>query len=352
MGTRKCLCIICLLLGILTPMRSFAQVTFYLSAKSDKEFDIEGDDLNPHSGVELRIIYDSQSLSNPLVSLAQGTLIDVSDSAGTLIVRALQGEDSTASFLLHLSFDKRDDLPGKLFSVNGSVTDPDGSFSTTRTLPGTTDSQSVLLSWDGDRASAEEEGDSGVSPEILSSERNVLKRFMNFKGKRGGKALLALFDRSPGEGFLQDPAVVLSDGKTPVRISFSLAGGGEAPDVALSDAKLLRVAREAENWVITALPGEGSFDASLIVKLDGRIFEYPLVVAPPVNLGKGVNEKDFLPELDRFLFDRIGPAKGENHSIRYALLEYVFTANYLADLQKAPLKTASGRTNPTGDHKQ
>jgi len=253
------LCLFGLLWALLSPALAGAQVTFYVTAESDRAFVIEADDIDAGSAVELTVVYDSQSLANPKASLTQGTLTDMVDAAGTLVLSAVQGEDSTATFGLHLKFDKAEGRPGGIFSVRGTITGPDGAAASSRTLPGAS-SPEVLQSFSGACEPAPEDAEG--PPEILSPGQNVLQRFRNFQGKRGVKAFAALFRRSPSDGMVQDPPVVLSDGKEPVRIHFASGEGADPPDVALSDAKLLSLAREGDQgWVLTALPNEGTWDA-------------------------------------------------------------------------------------------
>ena len=351
MDTRKYICLIGLLLALLHPVLSSAQVTFYVTADGDKAFIIEGDDIEAKSAVELTVVYDSNALTNPRVRLAQGTVTDIVESAGTVIIKAVQGDDSTATFEAHLSFDKKGDSQGRIFSVTGKIMEPGGAFSSTRTLPGAS-TPFVLQSFSGDEEMpAEGNGISGDRTEILSLEQSVLQRFRDFKGKRGLKAFAALFDRCPDERIIQEPPIVLSDGKTPVRITLpSKSLEGDLTNIALSDAKLVQVGREdGKGWVVTALPNAGAWDTRLIVKMDEKIFEFPLVVAPPVKIQKGMNERNFLSELDRFLSDRLGAGKGGNNPHRHILFEYFFTANYLASLENATVKMTAELKSPVSE---
>lgn len=313
MNMTKYICLLGLLFAFLHPVPSFAKVTFYVTAEGDKGFVIEGDDINAKSAVELTVAYDSNFLANPRVRLGQGSVTDVADSPGTVIIKAIQGDDSTATFEAHLSFDKKEDRQGGIFSVTGKIIEEDGTNISSRTLPGAS-TPFVLQSFSGEEEiQAEEIGISGDSPEILSPERSVLPRFREFKGERGLKTFVALFDRSPGECIVQQPPVALSDGKTPVSIRLPFKPEeGDLTNIALSDAKLVNLEREdKKGWVITALPNEGAWDTRLIVKVDEKIFEFPLVVAPPVKIQKGVNERNFLSEWTGFCPNGSSQVKGK-----------------------------------------
>jgi hypothetical protein len=337
MNTGNYPCIVSLLLILLTPVPSCAQVTFYVAADGDKAFNIEGDDINAKSIVELTVGYDSQSLTNPQVSLTQGTVTKIDDSVtDTLLIKAIQGDDSTATFEVHLSFDRTGDKQGGIRSVTGTIIDPDGTEFSTVTLPAASSPLILPSVFKEDDTPAGKNVSSNDSPEIVVLERSVLQQFRDFKGKRGLKTFVTLFNRSLGEKNIQDPPIVLSDGKTPVEINPSLLkNGGEVPDIALSDAKLIDLRKDDEKgWVITALPNQGTWDARLIIKSGNKVFEFPIVVAPPVKILKNITESNFLAELDRFVARRAGAGTRENNPSRQVLLEYIFTANYLASLGK------------------
>jgi hypothetical protein len=253
-----------------------------------------------------------------------------------------------------LSFDKSKDFQGGIFSVTGKIIEPNGTSTTTRTLPGASSPFVMQPVSRDEETPVEETGAPGDSSYILiTSKKSVLQRFKDFKGERGLKAFVALFDRSPGEGIVQEPPVALSDGKTPVRIILPLMPEeGDAPDIALSDAKLVHLVKEDEKgWVLTALPNEGSWKAILLIKVDEKVTEFPLVVAPAFSIRKDINERNFLSELDRFLSERAGAGEGENNPLRHILSEYVFTANYLAGSGNVAVKMASGFDNPKSESK-
>ena len=355
MITRKYLCLMGLLLALMIPMSSFAQVTFYVAADGDQAFTIEGDDINAHSEIELTVGYDSQGFSNPKVSVDQGRITDINDAiTDTLIIKAVQGDDSTQTFTLHLKFDKKGERQGRIYSVTGAITDSDGTITQTRALP-TASSPDVLPPPPLVEEAAEtENGVAGDTPDIVTQERSVLQRFREFKGKPGLKAFSALFDRSLGDRNIQEPPVVLSDGKTMVKIATALLRDEEnVPDIALSDSKLVRVAKEdGRGWVITALPNKGAWDARLIIRTGGKIYELPLVVAPPAKISAGITERNFLAELDRFRAERTAAGVWEGKPNRQALFNYVFTANCLAGSENASQTLAAGLASVMTKSKQ
>jgi hypothetical protein len=191
----------------------------------------------------------------------------------------------------------------------------------------------------GDDAATPEENAprSSSGPELqLTSGGSVLQLFKDFRGERGLKAYVALFNPPPRRTYSQEPPVALSDGKTPVRVTLpAFPGSAGVPDVALFDARLVHLGRgEGSDWVITAIPNEGSWNARLIVKGAAKLMEIPLVTAPPVKMPKEITEGTFLPELDRFASRQRGSAQGEDVTTGNFYFAYVFTANYLATAQR------------------
>jgi hypothetical protein len=273
----------------------------------------------------------------------------VEPTTGTLIFNAKMEDGSSSTFEAHLNFDRAGDSQGGIFSVTGKIMGSDGTISPSRTLPsGSNPSVFTVPASNEEMSTAtEENGTSGDSPDILmTSRKSVLQRFKDFKGKQGLKAFVALFDRNPGEQIVQYPPVALSDGKTLVRITLPLLTKEEAPDIALSDAKLMHLEKKGEkSWEITALPNEGSWNAVLLIKMDEKAIEFPLVVATPAKINKGITERNFVVELDTFIFNQAGSGKMESDPFRQILYEYVFTANYIASSGDDPAKTTSEQAN-------
>jgi hypothetical protein len=366
MDTRKYICLMGLLFALLCPAPSSAEITFYVRPDGDKGFIIEGDDIKVTEGVEITVVYDTTILAHPLVSLLQaGNVTNIDDSnPGTLVFNANQGDNPGPSLEAKLSFDKKKDIQGGIFSVSGKIIGPDGTITPSRILPNDPVTQSSsLLSADvnyGETASSseqsaavEETATSGNRPDMfMKSMKSVLQRFKDFRGERGLRAFVALFERSPRDMLAQEPAIVLSDGKTPVRISLPLPlEEGDMPDIALSDAKLVHLENDCKKgWVITALPNEGTWNVHLLVKVDEKTIEFPLVVAPPVKIHDGITERNFVAELDRFIAGQAG-GKGENDPLLYIPYEYIFTANYLAGSGNDSAKTTSVLANLTSNSK-
>ncbi len=335
-----------LLLALLSPIASYAEITFYVAPEGDKGFSVEADDIDGQARVELTVIYDSSILANPRASVDGGTVADLIDSnPGTLIFNAIQGDDPGPSFVAHLKFDRAGDTPGGIFSVKGRIIEKDGAITPSRSLSDS--SAPSLLAWTSSDGESEEPR--GADEKAIArsgaltrteAEKSVLQRFREFRGERNLQALAALFAANQGGMLVQEPMVVLSDGKSPVSIRLaSDEETSETPNFALSDAKLLRLRKDDEKgWVITVLPNEGTWSARLIMETDKKRIEFPLAVAPPVKINWEMTESDFVAELDKFGAGRMAE---ENDPRRKALYEYFFTANYLASQEHRVKEKAS-----------
>jgi hypothetical protein len=348
MNPGKHLCLWGLLFFLTSAAPAWGEVTFIVSPEGAGSFTIEGDDINLSAKVQMTVAYDSSVLTAPRTSVDGGTVSNVMDAnPGTLIFDVNQGSEATPSLVIHLSFDTKGTGSGGIFSVRGKITELDGTITPCSTMPNP--SSPSLLAW----VSRAEEGEPLPAPEDAATAENwpdlprkaplsVLQRFREFTGKRSLPAYRALFRSAPGD-LVQEPAVAISDGKALVRITFpwQVEEGG-APDIALSDATLVRSGvSDAKSWAVTVLPNPGSWTARLVLKLAEQVVEYPLVVAPPVKIPKGISEENFLAELDGFHFEPAGAGKGEGDQGRKTLSEYIFSANFLASGWNIPAMTAS-----------
>ena len=345
MTARKCVCLAFLLLTLLSPGTSQAQITFVVSTDGDKGYVIEGDDISADAMVEMTIRYDSTKLANPKATLDGGSVTDVFDaSPGLITFTGVQGEVGP-SVLMRLTFDKLSEDSQGLLSVDGTIRENNGATASTRIVSNTPLFENPAATA-GDAATTEENAPRHSSgPELqLVSGGSVLQMFKNFRGERGLKAYIALFNPPPRRTYFQEPPVALSDGKTLVRVTLpAFPGSDGAPDVALYDARLVHLVKgEGSDWVITALPNEGSWNARLIVKGATKLLEIPLVTAPPVRMPQGVTEGTFLPELDRFASKRRGSVQVEDVTTKNFYLAYVFTANYLAADALAKQRSMAG----------
>jgi hypothetical protein len=105
----------------------------------------------------------------------------------------------------------------------------------------------------------------------------------------------------------------------------------------LTDAKFVSLHKDGEKrWLITIVPNTGASEVSLILGTDKDRVEFPLTVAPAINIADGITEKNFRAELDKYLADQAAVCKLNKVPYRRYLLEFVFTANCLAGKRLLP----------------
>lgn len=167
--------------------------------------------------------------------------------------------------------------------------------------------------------------------------KSVLDRFKSFDGERTMANFIALFDKPVMETVRQVPAVVLSDGSTPVAVHIELPSTAqETPNFALKGAKLSSLKSEGKNrWLVEALPLAGGYEAAVSILQEGSYMEVPLTVAPPIppTAGIGKSGKLSAADFELFLKER-GSAKESRFDLngdgkRDSVDDYIFTANYL-----------------------
>lgn len=166
-------------------------------------------------------------------------------------------------------------------------------------------------------------------PVKTNSYKGVLENFRAYSGEKSPATYIALFKKEISSNIHQEPAISLTDGKTPLRIMVKLMGSGDkSPNFALNGAKLVSLNKDASStWIIEALPLIGGIQASLTVLTDREIIEYPLTLAPPFERASA-NEADFVA----FLHDSgaTPPRRDLNGDGKHDYLDdFIYTANYL-----------------------
>jgi hypothetical protein len=141
---------------------------------------------------------------------------------------------------------------------------------------------------------------------------SLIERFGASGGERSSTALARLLT-SPDSSFIQDPPLLLSDGIATLRLTLQTQGRGEhSPQFFISGSSCIDFkAGKNGSWILEILPERGTLAASVMV-LEGReVIEYPLAVAPPLDI-----------------FDANGAKTG--------LVEYVRAANELVRSKPLP----------------
>lgn len=377
---RYCLFFLVLLFALAGTRPTFAEMTLHVTSGNDGVFILDGDNVDGVVAMDLMITYDATFLSNPRAELQGGTLTDVFVySPGVLTVKTFR-DDPDMMFQLQLSFEKSSDAPGGITNVTATVRDTAGRsiqvpVNIIQFIPAQSESPESRSDSDASAASFTEagvrnetsmdnkinkvisDGAQDIGPETdanssmiepaanledsaiavrtappIKGEKSVLQRFEEFSGAKGLKELAALFERPGPEEITQEPAIALSDGKTPVGIKLTLQPGERhAPDIALLDAKFVSLQKSGEkSWGITMVPNKGAWKVILIVSTGRETIEFPLVVAPPLKMQNCIDEKNFTAALDKYISDQAAGHIREGQPFRLFFHEYIFTANYLA----------------------
>ncbi|RII30518.1 MAG: hypothetical protein CXR30_05915 [Geobacter sp.] len=120
----------------------------------------------------------------------------------------------------------------------------------------------------------------------LAAMDSPVNRFSTFKGTRTLKNLEPLFDAASARaaGFVQIPAIAVSDGKNRLSIKLGLASTGFVPNFRLKGANLKSIRPLSDKvWELSVLPQKGKADVRLTVLVGSGRAEVPLVVVPPLD---------------------------------------------------------------------
>jgi hypothetical protein len=159
----------------------------------------------------------------------------------------------------------------------------------------------------------------------------VLERFRTYQGAKTPAAMMELFRKPIANTIHQEPAIVVSDGKTSFRLIADLpAGSVISPNFALSGAKMvsLKSGEVPGRWIVEAMPAKSVLKATVTILQDGSIYEYPLTVVPPIAAISG-KEADFTVFLKDSgvkapKFDLNADGKHDYQD------DYIYTAHYLS----------------------
>ena len=374
---RKGVRILALLVALACPSISLADpVKMSIQPNGKGSFLLTGENVAGVKELDVEIEYDTSLLDNPSVSINGGDLTEVNAATpGKLFIGIFRPVadpflDVTVDFdtktdraggLNHISANSKslttwpsdDDEDFPLSSVgagaghagasaagsstkraDGTAFDDLVPMVRTEVAPGRNGGTDRLSSATGEVSSA------GAHNRLLTEEtalliheeKNVLQRFKQFNGKKGLRNFAALFGRSDGDRFVQEPPIAISDGKTPVTITIQVQPAGlRTVGIALADAALISNEASGKGIVITLLPSEGTWDAGMVIVAGQDILGYPIVVAPPVNLSDGIDENNFIDAMQAYISNQ---SPLYQRADKIYIPEYVFTANYLADMLK------------------
>lgn len=304
-----------LVLLLISPGAIFAADGSAIAVYSDGRggFGVMGNNLNRITGGEIRIDYHGEEQAPPGVSgVSGGAAVEVTgETPGSLTIRFKAGKPISGHALLATAR-----IPGTVTFSSAWLRNDRGSVETpavkvtnpteeqlaalkerrkvreaalpppSETLPQATSEVAAVAESLG--ASVVTSPAHGSPPALAVTERrpSVLELFWSYTGERGHFSLARLFDRRD-EMFLQEPPVLLSDGKMSLSLSVR-SGALESPRFLILGAECTGFARgEDGTFVLEIVPARGSMASSVTVLSGELSIEFPLAVAPPSQLYTG-----------------------------------------------------------------
>jgi hypothetical protein len=182
---------------------------------------------------------------------------------------------------------------------------------------------------------------------ILAS---VLDRFQEYKGERTAKEYLSFFEKDITAGFLQEPSIIIADGKSTVKmiVNISEFDNIDVSTVWVAEGRLISMKKDPDNaylWLVDLQPEKDAYMTSLIVPLEKFDMILPLTAAPRQNID--IDRSGTITEDDFSLFLKKQSKQGEavfdlnGDGKQDSLDDYIYAVNYLAAQRAekvAPLK--------------
>ena len=130
---------------------------------------------------------------------------------------------------------------------------------------------------------------------------SVLDRFRLQHAANDKKVLVALF-HIHNSAYSQQPAFVLSDGINSVKVTINAAGAesGDLPQFHIAGGQCVAIEpMENGGWELEIIPGKGTVRTVITSLTSSVMAEYPLLVAPPLELFDSA-------KADKYLADYVG----------------------------------------------
>ena len=307
-----------LLLGLLVlfvlPAVACAAPAVVIQFNDHNSFTLLARNTDDITGGEIQIDYQSYSSTPPVVNAvglgSQAGLTASTENAGTITVslaspRPLRG----GGYLAMIQVGDKENGPGRILGLSAVLKHANGYEESAGTeiinppedaegkTPETAASSAAKLKKQGKQAEAapEEIRLPGNSPaDRLPSKSDsppfrrldgVLDRFRAYDGALTPAAIERLFARV-GDGELeQEPAVLIADGATAMRVTIRPVNPGDEIRCFIvrgGHSTGLEKGKSAGEWVLHLVPERGSITTSVTVLGSREAVEYPLTVAPPL----------------------------------------------------------------------
>lgn len=170
------------------------------------------------------------------------------------------------------------------------------------------------------QSSAAGSADSGAEPSTETEElpfslsftrrEGLFERFCKIKGKRSEDALAGLLS-GKDDDFMQEPPLLLSDGTNVAKLTVRVLGQSKhAPQFFISGGRCVHL-KAAENgvWILEIMPETGTLIASVTLLSGREAIEYPLAVAPSLELfdaGSAMPEQaEFVRSANRYILSTV-----------------------------------------------
>ncbi len=128
-------------------------------------------------------------------------------------------------------------------------------------------------------------GDELPLPLTFSRRESLFELFRGSSGERTASVLAGLLKRSQAD-FKQEPPLLLADGTASLRLTIQPSGSALlAPQFYISGGhyKVLKIGENGA-WILEIIPEQGARTTSITVLSEKDMIEYPLAVAPPLEL--------------------------------------------------------------------
>ncbi len=308
-------------------------VSLSIDSTSTSDYSIFAIQLDDITSLRIQVDYDVSTLKNPKISptgmlLSRATVhTGITSKGGVGFTVQATGALIGSGMIATLDFDlEHEEWPGKIISAMATVTEENGK---SYVVPITVNNppQQRLKPAKEEEQEQEQEQPVALPPssapvvtsapppesspprtremspeqdarEAWSGEavRGVLERFFALPEGNLPGGLRQLIAGGMGEEFVQEPPLALSDGTTQLRVRFRPAQPvRKTPFFVIRGGACVSLEYREDAWELRLLPRAGARDVGVIVTYDTASRDYPLTVAPPLDLYLASRRKDLPP---------------------------------------------------------